>query len=226
MRQPLRKRTEATGKKDVDQAARSQLLRVFFGSLVGLVLGGVAGVLGMVARDWGLLRALFVTAATWAVAFILPVALAGLGGAAARQIYSPSGRSTPSKRGYSHAESLVARGLYQEAIDAFEVAIAEDPSDPTPYLRIARVYRDQLRRFEDAARWFRRALRDATVPAGVAHLTNRELVELYVAKLGDPRRAAPLLARVAEERAGTPEGDWATEQLAQVKVWIAAEKDA
>jgi hypothetical protein len=51
----------------------------------------------------------------------------------------------------------------------------------------------------------------------VAYLAVRELVELYTAKLGDSRRAAPLLARMAEERVGTPEGDWAARVLTDLK---------
>jgi hypothetical protein len=89
--------------------------------------------------------------------------------------------------------------MYQEAIDAFEMAVLDDPSDPTPYIRIARINRDQTGSFEDAARWFKRSLNDATLPSGLSYLIIRELVELYVTKLEAPNRAAPHLARVAEE---------------------------
>jgi len=186
-------------------------------SLTGLLLGGLASLAGVSGMGWSLGTGLLVTGGTWALAFLIPLAASALGGAAAGQIHNPSGRTTPSKREYSHAESLVARGLYQEAIDAFEVAIGDDPSDPTPYLRIARIYRDHMRRLEDAARWFKRALSEATIAPGTAHLTTRELVELFVTKMNEPRRAAPLLARMSEERAGTPAGAWATEELARIR---------
>ena len=127
---------------------------------------------------------------------------------------------------YSQAESLTARGLYDEAIAAFEAAIVEDPSDPTPYLMVARIYRDRLARFEDAARWFKRALDESTLPAGIATLARRELIELYVTKMGDPARAAPLLARTAEEQAGTTEGEWAARELVRVKATISGEAEA
>ena len=43
-------------------------------------------------------------------------------------------------------------------------------------------------------------------------MTSRELVELYVWKMGEPARAAPLLTRTAEEQAGTTEGEGAAEE--------------
>lgn len=219
-RRPLRAYKQSQGPtKDVDQAERARLIRTFTLSLTGLVLGAMASLAG----GFGLGTAVLVTLGTWAIAFFLPLGLSALGGAAAGQIHNPSGRSTPARKEHSHAESLVARGLYQEAIDAFEMAIAEDPSDPVPYLRIARIQRDQMRRYEDAARWLKRALAEPTLPAGSAHLASRELVELYTTKLNEPRRAAPLLARMAEERAGSPEGAWAAAELVRVKATIAAE---
>lgn len=171
----------------------------------------------MGGAGWGIGTAAAVTTGTWALAFFVPLAFSALGGATIATIHNPSGRTTPSRREHSHAESLVARGLYQEAIDAFEMAIAEDASDSRPYVRIARIYRDHMHRYEDAAAWLKR------VPAESAHLATRELVELYTTKLNEPRRAAPLLARMAEERAGSSEGEWAASELARVKAAIAQE---
>jgi tetratricopeptide (TPR) repeat protein len=124
----------------------------------------------------------------------------------------------PRKREYSHAESLAARGLYDEAVAAFEVAIAQKPDEPDGYLRVARIHRDRSRRFEESAKWFRKAL-DATEPgSAVALLVTRELAELYAAKMpSDRKRLAPALARLAEERAHTPEGRWAAEELSRIK---------
>jgi tetratricopeptide (TPR) repeat protein len=208
----------------VDQASRARLIRTFTLSLTGLALGAVASIAGMSGQGWSAGTAVLVTGGVWAIAFFGPLAFSALGGAAANRIHNPSGRSTPSRREYSHAESLVARGLHEEALEAFEVAIAEDPSDPTPYLRIARIHRDRLQRYEDAAQWLKRCIEQSAASAGAAHLATRELVELYANKLNEPRRAAPLLARLAEERAGTPEGAWATEELARVKATIADEE--
>lgn len=144
---------------------------------------------------------------------------------AGQVIYAPSGNSTPRKKEYSYAESLGMRGEYEDAVSAYELIILEeDALDPTPYLRIARIYRDKLERFEDSARWFNRALRESTMRVGLTMLTRKELVELYRTKLNLPQRAAPMLARIAEEAAGTPEGEWASGELAFVKEQMRAEE--
>ena len=210
----------------MDQAARTQMVRMFTLSLTGLAMGAVASLAGVFGMGWSLGAAALVTGGVWALAFLVPLGLSVLSGQAAGRIHNPSGRSTPSRKEYSQAESLVARGLHQEAIDAFEVAIAEDGADPTPYLRIARILRDHMGRFEEAAGWFKRAIRESAIPPGTSLLATRELVELFLTKLDDPGRAAPLLARVADERAGTPEGEWAARELAAVKAEIAQGADS
>ena len=144
---------------------------------------------------------------------------------AGQVIYAPSGKSTPRKKEYSYAESLDMRGEYEDAVSAYELIILEeDASDPTPYLRNARLYRDKLGRFEDSARWLNRALRESTMHAALATLTRKELVELYRTKLNLPQKAAPMLARIAEEAAGAPEGEWASRELAFVKEQMRAEE--
>lgn len=72
-----------------------------------------------------------------------------------------------------------------------------------------------------AARWFRRTLREAATGPGLATLVRKELIELYVHRLAQPERAAPELARMADELAGTPEAEWATRELATVKARMA-----
>lgn len=144
-------------------------------------------------------------------------------GTAGGSVLMPSGAgASPPRREYSLAESLVASGRFEDAVSGFELAVAEHPEDPFPYLRIARIQRDHLGRPEEAERWFRRALRDATVHAGQERLVVGELVELY-RKMGSPTRAAPDLARLAERRAGTPDGDWAARELAELKRLVAGQ---
>ena len=78
---------------------------------------------------------------------------------------------------------------------------------------------------EDSARWLKRALNESEIHGGLSSLARKELVELYRTKLGVPEKAAPMLARMAEERAGTPDGDWAAEELRFVKEQMRAEED-
>lgn len=147
------------------------------------------------------------------------------GGHVASRIYHPSGSSTPHKRDYSLAASLAIRGQYAEAAEAYEIAISEFPDDPEPYLRLARLLRDEMDRPEDAVIWFKRARADARISDGQRMLASRELVELYTVKLDQPAKAAPELARLAEKYAGRPEGEWAKNELADVKRRMAEDRE-
>ena len=208
--------------RSADASDHAMLLWSVIAGAFGLVMGGLLGVL-IVARGgpaWiGALSPLAGAAFTVGVAR----AVVGSGTRVAGTIYNPGGSAAPHKREYSAAESLAAQGRYEDAITAFELAVAEDPADPGPYLRVARIYRDHLGRFDDAARWFRRASREAR---GCPVLAQRELVELYVHRMREPGKAAPLLARLADELAGTPEGEWAAGELRAVKEFIRRERDA
>lgn len=200
-----------------DLADRSALAISLMAGLLGLILGTALAVFLKVtgkAPDWVVILCPFLGAA-FVTGLTLLVTHKAAGAASA--FYNPSGRSTPHKREYSQAESLVARGLYLDAVTAFELAVVDDPTDPTPYLRVARIYRDHLDEMDDAARWFRRALREADVPRGMAMLARKELVELYTHRMGAPEKALPELARMAHELAGTPEGEWAEAELKDIK---------
>ncbi|MGE0159605.1 MAG: hypothetical protein AB7T31_09330 [Gemmatimonadales bacterium] len=193
-------------------------MRALTWSLTGAVGGGMAGYAGMVYGVWGRGMVVGLAAAGFAVAFVGPLVVAALSGSAATVLYNPSGAGTPRKPGFSHAESLAARGLYDEATSAFEVALAANPADPDGYLRVARIHRDRSRRFEESAAWFRRALERTAPGSALALLVTRELAELHATKMSAQRaRVAPLLARLAEERAETPEGRWAAEELQRIK---------
>jgi tetratricopeptide (TPR) repeat protein len=221
VRAPVRKsavpRSGSDGLKDIDSSARARRLQAFTWSFTGACIGGMAGYTGMLYGRWGQGMTWVLGLGGMVVAFTGPLVVAALSGRAAGTLYSPSGSGTPRKREFSHAESLAARGLYDEAVAAFEVAIAENPTDPVPHLRVARIHRDRSRRYEDATRWFKSAFDLMEPGSGPALLTLKELVELHTVKLGTPARTAPLLARLAAERADTPEGKWAAEELSRVK---------
>lgn len=186
-------------------------------SPAGALLGGLLGVRGAISGGWGPGMVALCAGVGWLCSLVLPHLVLGSGAQFIKSIYNPSGSSSPSKKQYSQAESLVARGLFRDAVSAFEVAAAENPQDPQPYLRVARIYRDDLGEFENAARWFRKARRESAMEEGVENLVVREVVELFVHKMNEPAKAAPELARFAEMRGGTPEGDWAEQQLREVK---------
>ena len=227
-RRPLRsysKQKRFRRSVDVQQSASWLMSGAY--SILGFVLGSLLGVYAKMAYgatypDWMIPVFGFIAAA---VTFFGPHVLVGLAGRFTTRVLLPSAGSTPHDKEYSYEESLVARGMYEEAATAFEVAVKENPMDPTPYLRLARVLRDNLERYPDAARWFRRVLRDTEISGGHAFLARKELVELYWHKMGEPTKAAPDLARMAEELEGTHEGEWAADELKQVKEIIAQEQD-
>ena len=208
---------------DVDALDRVQRFRILGWSVVGAFLGLLLGLFLWVQDQGGVGLIVLTTLFGWAATFFGPLLILHGAGRVGSTLYTPSGRTTPHKREYSLAESYVARELFDEAIAAFEVAIVEHPTDPMPYLRIARIRRDRLRDDEGAARWFKRMLAESDAAPGLVLLARKELVELFAVRMGQPRRAAPLLARIADEAVGTPEGAWAAEELRRVKERIAAE---
>lgn len=168
----------------------------------------------------GLLAVLVGAALGFTIVFFVSRMMVEKAGDLAGTIYSPSGRTTPSRPEYSYAASLAARGRIQDAIAAYEEACADNPEDPEPRLRIARLLRDELHRYEEAVTWFRRARDTLGAGPGDATLATREIFEICTSKLGAPLTAAPDLARLAERLAGTPSGDWARRELEAVRVWM------
>jgi tetratricopeptide (TPR) repeat protein len=204
------------GLKDSDVGERVTLLRAWVSGMYGGALGALLGFF-LVQKGAPFWVAVICFLAGWLFVSLGTLLLVTSVGSAASTLFAPSSGAPQRKKEHSQAESLVARGRYEDAVTAFELAVADDPSDATPYLRIARVYRDHLGKPEDAARWFRRALREAPLAAGVAFLVRKEVVELYTHRMRTPERALPDLARMAEEMAGTPEGEWAAAELREIK---------
>lgn len=203
--------------KDVDQARRALLFQL----AARTSIAGGAGVLMGLAADmksegpvpWTLVLPFVL----WFLAFVSGYLLMEGGGKFASTLHNPSGRSTPPEKQYSAAQALVVRGHYEDAVTAYEVAISQDDSDPAPYVQIARILRDHLNRYEDAAVWFKRVQRHPNAHGGTALLAIRELTELYANKLDDPSGVMPLLAQLSETRPDSPEGEWAARELAELR---------
>jgi hypothetical protein len=193
---------------DVDAAERAYRFKTLAWSLPGGFMGWLVG-----DKLFGPPFGLVGFAVGYGFVFGVTTLAVRSGAAAMNQIYNPSGKSTPVVREYSHGQSLAARGLYLEAIDAYEADCAEFPDDPEPCFRIARLYLKELKRYEDAAAWFKRARGAGAIDPGRELVATQEIVDIYVHKLEEPRRAMPELARLAERFPGTPAGAWAQEQL-------------
>lgn len=223
---PIRRAYAPVGRaRDVDHAERVLHLRLLSWSIVGAFLGALVGVFLSAQGNGGPGVVVVTTLIGWVVSLGVPMLIMNAAGKASSTLYSPSGRSTPHKREYSLAESYAARGRYEEAVSAFAEAIEAHPDDPEPYLRAARIHRDHMEDCDEAALWFKRALDRAEMHAGLVMLTRKELVELYEVRMGHPQRALPLLARIAEESAGTPDGEWAASELVRLKEIVARESE-
>ncbi|MFQ6045689.1 MAG: tetratricopeptide repeat protein [Gemmatimonadales bacterium] len=132
-------------------------------------------------------------------------------------IYGASGVTTPRKKDYSRPESLAIRGLYDQAILAYETVLSETREDPEPYIRIARIHRDSLGQLEEAVSWFRRARRDAKLDTARELAVSQELVDIYLHRSNEPRKAIPELARMRDKFPGTQAAQWAEEKLGEIR---------
>jgi hypothetical protein len=153
----------------------------------------------------------------WFLSYKLVLHFSEGAGKAAASIYFHSGESTPSPRQYSLAQSYVARGMYSKAAEQYAVHAAEYPTDPEPCMRLARLYRDELDKPEEAIQWFKHTSLIEGINPGTEMMALRELIEVYTHRLHRERAAAPYLARLAAAHPNAPAGVWAKQQLAAMK---------
>lgn len=204
-------------RRDVDSAQIAFRIKALTWSLFALVIGFGFGALVSGFTD---APALLVIGgcglAFFAVSYIGSLWFGDRIAGVAGSLYFSSGRSTPGKRQYSLADALLARGEVDDAVAELERAAAVWPDDAEPCLRLARVLRDRCGRHEDAVRQFRAAIARSQEP-GLEVAALREIIAIYTDKLDTPRRALPDLARLSQRFAGTPAGDWARRELADIK---------
>ncbi len=198
------------GPREVDAAKRARILRIAALSLAGGIIGAAAGAYA----GFGFIPGFLVG---FTIVFVITLTIVEGTGKMVSTVYNPSGDSTPVRREYSYAESLAVRGRYEDAIDAYQVCCADFPEDPEPYVRIARIYRDDLKQFDEAVFWFKRARSEATVDRGRELLITQEIIEIYANKLGAPRKAIPELARIKERFAEHPSATWANGEIERMR---------
>ncbi|GBD32070.1 hypothetical protein HRbin33_01032 [bacterium HR33] len=213
---PRRRYEEKLGESkpvpETDLAERTRRVRLAYYAAVGGVMGAWVG-----SFKFGPIGFMIGGVLGSALVYYGTLALSEGAGALMGKIYHPSGKSTPRRPEYSDAQALVLRGLFQEAIDCYQGYAAEYSSDPEPCAAIARIYRDHLGQYQEAVSWFRRARLAQDVTAAQEILFTREIIETYISKLGEPRRAIPELARLADRFAGTREGELAKQELKRLR---------
>lgn len=215
-------------KKNVDSADLVVRLRAATWSLLGGFLGGLMMVWAAVLRgDVGGAKLVL-----WiAGGFVFGVLFAYFGSTLLTQraaktignVYAPSGSSTPAKRDYSKAKALTMKGDYESAAAAWELNCVEFPDDPVPYLELARLHRNQFKDYQEAVRWYHRAIEDSSIKAGQLLLATQEITEIYLHKLDQPRKAIPHLANFASRYPEDPHVDGVKNQLAELRELIRRE---
>ncbi len=144
------------------KAAVWSLAAGIIGLVVGYLVGGVLGAL------LGLVVAPLTT-------FVLTTGMIALAARTARTWLMPSGSSTPYEAAFSQADALIMRTRFDEAIALLENAVMEDPRNPEPYLRLARLYRDQLKDRKRAREWLDHAAATGNAPAAVLRMERERL---------------------------------------------------
>lgn len=218
VRPPRRVYEDRAANRDIDSAKRALTLKALTHSLPGGVLGAIGGWYGGYVGRWDVVAGVVIGFLIgFLIVFVLGALATGGAGSLAGAILFPSGKSTPVRRGYSYPESLAARGHYEDAITAYQECCSDDPADPEPYLRIARLYRDHLARYDEALAWFKRARAESALSPRRELLVTREIVEVYADRIGDPRRGIPELARLVDRFPDDPVAAWAKEEIAKLR---------
>lgn len=203
-------RESRRGPRGVDSAKRARILRIGAFSLAGGMIGALAGWYA----GFGVFPGFMVG---FTIVFAITFGMVEAAGKMMGTVYNPSGESTPVRREYSYPESLAVRGRYEDAIDAYQVCCADFPEDPEPYVRIARIYRDELHQLDEALFWFKRARSEANVDSGRELFITQEIIDIYTKKLGTPGKAIPELARIRERFPHHPSAKWASAEIARLR---------
>lgn len=201
----------ARAPKDTDSAESAFRLQRLAWSVVGGTLAAAAGALIAGPLVAVLLFPVGVGVIYLVTGLVMHTAARGMS-----ILYAPSGKSTPPPRGWSREEALVLQQRPGEAAALYEAATFDDPEDPEPFLRLARLHRDHLASPGDAVRWYRVARETVRITRPQSLAAAMELVELC-RKEGRLEEAAPELRWIVANFRGTPAADVAGQDLAAVR---------
>jgi hypothetical protein len=132
------------------------------------------------------LPAIPAAAAVIALVYRLSGILSEWGADGARGVLMPSGRSTPSRHGFSQADACIMQRRPADAVPLLEAAAMDDPADPEAYLRLARLHRDQLGDPRRAIEWFGHARATHRLTPGERRRVDDELAALRATLDADP----------------------------------------
>jgi len=165
---------------------------------------GWLGAVGILLIGW--LLAAAITYFAWTAS--------GVAGRALVHTVTGAGNLPPAPS-FSFQESLIARGSFAEAAQAFEVHLAANPDDLHARLALAALWRDHLHDPATAERMLLET-RQLVPPAGIEFAIGNALIDLYHSS-GQLGREMAELARFAKRFAGTEAGNRAHAALLRLK---------
>jgi len=130
------------------------------------------------------------------------------------KVITGAGNLTPAPS-YSYQESLIARGKYAEAEQAFQEHLAREPDDLDARMALAALIRDHLRDVVRAERLFLEARARTPTPTQEFAIANA-LIDLY-RRTGQSGREMAELARFADRYRGSDGGNRARDALRRLK---------
>jgi len=172
----------------------------------------------LMAKDRiGILGAAGVMVLAWMLAAGLTVAVWTLTGAASRglvQTMTGAGNLPPAPS-FSFQESLVIRGRFDEAAEAYCTHLEQAPDDFHARLALAALWRDHLKDPAMAEKLYLEA-RSRRPPASFDFAIANALIDLYH-HTGQRGRELAELARFADRFRNTPDGARARQAIARIK---------
>ena len=116
----------------------------------------------------------------------------------------PSGSSTPYESTYSNEQALAARGDHAGALEAYDEAMRLRPMDPEPRFQAAELL-SKSSIPDKAVRLFVQARRLSGSNRAKELYATQRLIDLYLGKLDDRRRARAELRQLVSRFPGTRE---------------------
>lgn len=149
----------------------------------------------------------------------------GAGAGAGVHRVMASGASTPYEEQFSYQESLVMRGLVEDALASYEAIIAERGTMVSARLRAAALYASRGNNPQRAAELLREARLIPGISARDDIAAANRLTELLMGPLGDHGRAMVELRRLMDRHPGTDAATRAKLTLAELKEQMARATD-
>lgn len=201
-----------------DAGERLSLYHAATWLFVAMTAFGIMVAYWLMARDRiGILGAAGVLLLAWMLATGLTALVWTLSGAASRRLVQAmtGAGNLPPAPSFSFQESLVMRGKFDEAAQAYREHLERAPDDFHARLALAALWRDHLKDPALAEKLYLEA-RGRRPPPGFDFAIGNALIDLYH-RTGQRGRELAELARFAERFRGTPEGVRARQAIARIK---------